>query len=241
MCVSTASCCVRSSGRFDASGSFVAPWHVSAEEAFRCVTHGCEFYETPIGVGRKALHPQVQQLRQRRPRVLRRKRDCTPPSSSHSRDGLLARLWGLRRRKDWHLSLPPHTAGWYFGGGGTGPLPHNVRDYLGGGRTGLPPRTVGVYFMRLVKGNNELNILYSQTYRAVTVEGDQQIVTSAVRQSEIKGWTFGKPSEVMQSSVIHTVFLSGDLDELCSGSWTILPRREYLSSRRMIKETSVPD
>ena len=106
-------------------------------EAFRCVTHGCEFYETPIGVGRKALHPQVQRLLQRRPRVLRRKRDCTPPSSSHSRGGLLPRPRGLRRRKDWHLSLPPHTAGKYFVGGGTGPPPHNVRESLGGGRSVL--------------------------------------------------------------------------------------------------------
>ena len=37
--------------------------------------------------------------------------------------------------------------------------------------------------MRMVEDNNELNILYSLTYRAGTVKGDQQIVTSAVRQS----------------------------------------------------------
>ena len=96
------------------------------------------------------------------------------PSSSHSRDGLLPRLQGLRRRKDWHLP-PLHNAGEYFGGGGTGPPPHNVREYLGGGRTGLPPRTVGVYFMHMVGNNDELNILYSQTYRAVTVEGDRAV------------------------------------------------------------------
>ena len=75
------------------------------------------------------------------------------PSSSHCR-------WILRRR-------PPHKSGEYFGGEGTG----------------LPPHTVGVYFMSRVEDNDEVNILYSLTYRAVTVEGDQQIVTSAVRQS----------------------------------------------------------
>ena len=158
------------------------------EESSCCVSHGCEFMSLPLGVERQAFHPQVRRLRQRRPRVLRRKRDCTPPASSYSRGGLLRRLRGLRRRKDWHLSLPPHTAGEYFGGGGTGPPPHNVRKYLGGGRSGLPPHTVGVYFMRMVEDNDEPNILYSLTYRAVTVKGDQQIVTSAVRQSD-ESWS----------------------------------------------------
>ena len=97
------------------------------------------------------------------------------PSSSHSRDGLLPRLRGLRRRKDWHFSLPPHNAGEYGGGGGTGPPPHNVREYLGGGRTGLSPRTVGLYFMHMVGKNDELNILHSQTYRTVTVESDRAV------------------------------------------------------------------
>ena len=59
-----------------------------------------------------------------------------------------------------------------------------MREYLGGGgRTGLPPHTVGVYFMGMDEDNDELNILHSLTYRAVNVEGDQHIVTSAVRQS----------------------------------------------------------
>ena len=118
------------------------------------------------------------------------------PSSSHSQNGLQPRLRGLRRRKDWHLSLPPHTAGGYFGGGGTGPPPHIVREYLGGGRTGLRPHTVGVYFMSTVEDNDKLNIL---TYHAVTVEGDQQIVTSAVRSllscSRLRG-----SSKVMHSA-----------------------------------------
>ena len=129
-----------------------------------------------LGVARKALHPPSPGgFVKRRLRVLRRKRGCTPASSSHSRDGLLPRLRGLRRRKDWHLSLPPHNAGEYFGGGGRGPPPHNVREYLGG-RTGLPPRTVGVCAFMHMDGNNDgLNILHSQTYRAVTVEGDRAV------------------------------------------------------------------
>ena len=105
------------------------------------------------------------------------------PPSSHFRGGLLPHLRGLRRRKDWHLSLPPHNSGEYFGGEGTGPSPRKVGVCFGGGRTGLPPRTVGVHLMPLAEENDELNILYSLTYRAVTVEGDRQIVTSAVRQS----------------------------------------------------------
>ena len=63
-------------------------------------------------------------------------------------------------------------------------------------------------------------------------------MTSAVRQSEVNDWTFGEPSEVMQSSAIHTVFLSGDLRELCIGSLSCVPAHgqycqdgEYLSSR----------
>ena len=59
--------------------------------------------------------------------------------------------------------LPPHNVREYFGGGGTGPSPHIVGVYLGGGRTGLPPRTVGVYLMPMAEENDELNILRPQT------------------------------------------------------------------------------
>ena len=45
-------------------------------DALLCV--GCVFSKIPLGVGRQALHHPSQRLRQRRPRVLRRKRDCTP-------------------------------------------------------------------------------------------------------------------------------------------------------------------
>ena len=78
-----------------------------------------------------------------------------------------------------------------FEGGRIGTSPFLLTmtgEYLGGGRTGLPPHTVGEYFMHMIGNNDELNILHSQTYRAVTVEGDRtvfqimQIVTSAVRQ-----------------------------------------------------------
>ena len=38
----------------------------------------------------------------------------------------------LRRRKDWHLSLPPHNVEEFSGGGGTGPPPHKSGEYFGG-------------------------------------------------------------------------------------------------------------
>ena len=102
------------------------------------------------------------------------------PSSSRSRGGLPPRLRGLRRRKDWHLSLPPHNASEYFGGEGTGPLPHNVRECLGGGRTGLPPRTDGVHLMPMAEENDEL-IYVLIPKRAVTVEGDRAVFLGSCR------------------------------------------------------------
>ena len=89
---------------------------------------------------------QVRRLLLPEPRLLRRKRDCTPPSSSHVRGALQRRRCVLRWRKDCTSGLPPHTAGLYLGGRGAALLPHNFRDFLGGGRTGLPPHNVGVYF-----------------------------------------------------------------------------------------------
>ena len=50
-----------------------------------------------------------------------------PPSSSHPRCVHQHCRRVLRRRKDWHLSLPPHNVEVFFGGGGIGPPPHNVR------------------------------------------------------------------------------------------------------------------
>ena len=163
----------------------------------------------PLGWGDRLSTPKSR-LHHRRPRVLRRKRDCTPPSSSHSRDShlahssegfdasgkLLGRVWCiwthlgwgdrlstphvhrllllepwllrrkrdcppssahprcvhqhcrrvLRRRKDWHLSLPPHIAGLYLGGRRDRPSPHINVDYLGGGGTGPPPHSNDEYF-----------------------------------------------------------------------------------------------
>ena len=70
--------------------------------------------------------------------------------------------------------------------------------------------------MSRVEDNDEVNILYSLTYRAVTVEGDQQIVTSAVRQSNksYQGLNLWRTTRSDQSSAIHTVFLSDDLENL---------------------------
>ena len=39
----------------------------------------------------------------------------------------------------------------------------------------FPPRTVGIYFVHMIGNDDELNILHSQTYRAVTVEGDRAV------------------------------------------------------------------
>ena len=57
------------------------------------------------------------------------------------------------------FSLPPHNAGEYFGGGGTGPPPHNV----------------GVYLMPVAEENDELNVCVPRPKRAVTVEGDRAV------------------------------------------------------------------
>ena len=108
------------------------------------------YFVCPTGVGRQALHPQVQRLHHRRPRVLRRKRGCTLPSSSHARDGHLARLRVLRRRKDWHLSFPPHIAGMYLGGRGTGPSLSHQRRLPRRRRTGPPPHIDGKFLKCVV-------------------------------------------------------------------------------------------
>ena len=201
---------------------------ISRQTLQHLVVCGCEFFATPTGGGEQGSpQPRSSGFVNDGRGYFEGRGIAHLPSSSHPRDGLLPRLWGLRRRKDWHLSLPPRNAGEYFGGGGTGPPPHNAREYLGGGKSGLPPRTVGVYFMSMVEGNDELNILHSQTYRTVTVEGDQQIVTSAVRQSD-ESFDFvqtlnssgqdldlGEPREVMQS-LQYTQFLSGELEASCN-------------------------
>ena len=105
----------------------------------------------PLGVERKALRPPPKSsgfINDGRGYFGGRGIAHLPSSSQSLRE--------LRRRKDWHLSLPPHTASVYFGGGGIGPPPHNVAEYLGGGRTGLPPRTVGVLLVPLTVENDEL-------------------------------------------------------------------------------------
>ena len=75
-----------------------------------------------------------------------------------------------------------------------------------------------------VHWENDENILYSQTYRAVTVKGDQQIVTSTVRQSDElfdfvqtlnasgQDLDLGEPREIMQS------LQSGELEASCDAA-----------------------
>ena len=60
-----------------------------------------------------------------------------PPSSSHPRCVHQQCRCVLRRRKDWHFSLPPHNVKEFSGGGGIGPPPHKSGEYFGGGGTGL--------------------------------------------------------------------------------------------------------
>ena len=98
-------------GRFDASGSFAAPGHVSGLMKLLCVTHCCEFMELPLGWEKGSPPPSPAASSTTAEGTSGGRGIARLPSSSHSRDGLLARLRGLRRRKDWHLSLPPHTAG----------------------------------------------------------------------------------------------------------------------------------
>ena len=100
----------------------------------------------PLGWGERLSAPHDRRLRHRRPRVHRRKRDCTPPSSSHLPRVLLRRRCVLRWRKDCTSGLPPRAAGLYFGGRGTGLLPHNNGDFLGGGGTGPPAHSNCVNF-----------------------------------------------------------------------------------------------
>ena len=125
------------------------------------------FSSLPLGVERQALHPPSPAA------------SSTTAAGTSEEEGLHTALFLTFSR--WPSCSSPRTS---EEEGLAPPPPHNVREYLGGGRTGLPPHTVGVYFMSRVEDNDEVNILYSLTYSAVTVEGDQHIMTSAGRQSD---------------------------------------------------------
>ena len=186
MCMSTASCCMHSRDVLMHLNGRCTWACLCLKRHFCCVlvdvTRGCECYGTPTGGGEKGSPPPKSSGFINDGRGYFGGRGIARlPSSSQFRGGLLPHLGGLRRRKDWHLSFPPHNTGKYFGGGRTGPPPHNDREYLGGGRTGLPPHTVGVYFMHMVGNNAELNVLHSQTYCAVAVEGDRAVFLRSCR------------------------------------------------------------
>ena len=104
------------------------------EEASCCVlvdvTRGCEFYALPLGVGRKALHLPSPAA------------SSTTAAASSEEEGLHARplphIFGgyicdfavyFGGGRIGTFSLPPHIAGEYFGGGGTGPPPHILEDF----------------------------------------------------------------------------------------------------------------
>ena len=95
------------------------------------------------GVERQLSTPQVPWLHQRQPRVLRRKRDCTLPSSASTSSTSLC----TSEEEGLHTGLTPHNVGMYLGGRGTGHLPHKIGEFFGGGGgTGPPPHNVGLYF-----------------------------------------------------------------------------------------------
>ena len=130
------------------------------------------FLALPLGVGREALH--------------------SPAASSST-------AAGTSEEEGLHACPPPHIfevafplVSGDFGGGRIGTFslpPHNAGEYFGGGGTGLPPRNVGVYLMPMAEEetpeHDELNVTRPQTAhsssestdlrRAVTVEGDQAI------------------------------------------------------------------
>ena len=93
-------------GCFDASGSFVqCACQLPMLHLGMCVLEELHFFERLvvvcfIGVEKQLSAPQVPWLRLRQPRVLRRKRDCTLPSSSQLPRELQRRRCVRRRRKD---------------------------------------------------------------------------------------------------------------------------------------------
>ena len=126
------------------------------------VTRGCEFHGDPTGGWEKGSPPPKSNGYFFMCRGFFGGRGIAhPPSSSHPRCVHQHCRRVLRKRKDWHLSLPPHNVEEFSGGGGTGPpphtaglylggrrtglLPHNNGDYLGGGGTGPPPHNVGKF------------------------------------------------------------------------------------------------
>ena len=97
------------------------------------VTRGCEFYGNPTGSGEKGSPPPKSNGYFFMCRGFFGGRGIAhPPSSSHPRCVHQHCRRVLRRRKDWHLSLPPHNVEMFFGEGGIGPPPHCrcVRTYL---------------------------------------------------------------------------------------------------------------
>ena len=104
---------------------------------------GCVF---PWGWRDRLSTPQVQRLPLRRPRLPRRKRDCTPALFLTTSVSSSASTLRTSEEEGLAHSLPPHNGEEFSGGGGIGPPPHKSGEYIGGGGTGPPPHNDGVYF-----------------------------------------------------------------------------------------------
>ena len=90
--------------------------------------------------------PKSSVLPLRRPRLPRRKRDCTLALFFTTSASTSATSLCTSEEEGLHTALPPRNVGMYFGGRGTSPLPHKVSENLGGNGTGPPPHNDGVYF-----------------------------------------------------------------------------------------------
>ena len=133
------------------------------------------FMALPLEVGRKALRPPSPAASSTTAVGTSEEEGlhaCPLPHNFEVAFYLVSRDFGGGRIGT--FSLPPHNAGVYFGGEGTGPSPHNVDVLLGRGGTGLPPRTIGVHLMPLTVENDEL-IYVPRPKRAVTVEGNRAV------------------------------------------------------------------
>ena len=155
---------------------------------------------------------------------------------------LLHERWLLRRRKDWHLSLPPHNVEVYSGGGGicppphtvglylrgrrTGLLPHNDGDYFGGGGTGPPPHNVGKFQRGAVAtqmGRSGDTMIYEKATllhmcASWNRSGRYVIPCGGVRGRSwsISDWV----SDGRDASAISSVWVGGDPeDELDTSCW----------------------
>ena len=114
-----------------------------------------------------------------------------PPSSSHPRCVHQQCRCVLRRRKDWHFSLPPHNVKEFSGGGGIGPPPHKSGECFGGGGTGPLPHNVGAFDDYLLA----VQISAIGVYRS----GVEFVEVVNARQRELLEWACCAPTRRARS------------------------------------------